>query len=483
MKETGVHYIWNLETGITDFELPWEKLAAPETKGIRDIWIRQQEQLQGTGLIEKFTARLTREWAIETGVIENLYDIDRGITQSLIERGFSTDLLPHGSTNKPVAYVVNLLEDQKDALEGVFDFVSQRRKLSASYIKELHAALVRSQDFTEGQDPSGRYVQIPLIKGDWKSRPNFPTRNGVKFIYCPPEHVAAEMDRLVAMHLQHMESGVAPEVEAAWLHHRFSQIHPFQDGNGRVSRALASMVLLAAGLFPLVVTRDDKTRYLDTLEKADEGDLSQLVKLISRLQQAEFLKASSLTDNVLTESHTISEAISGLTELSRKKRTSHLGALDNVRPLAKALEAEAQAQFQKLAPDLRPIMQNLREGGDVRVFASSDTGASSPTKLPIHANPEVYQSWITLELAWHRKVRLSYAFYGIGRQLNGSMVCEPILQYYASAEDKSPAEQLPLTTGEFVFFYTEVQDQLLQRFRPWSEDVLVEVLRSLEKYI
>jgi len=22
-----------------------------------------------------------------------------------------------------------------------------------------------------------------------------------------------------------------PEIEAAWLHHRFTQIHPFQDGN------------------------------------------------------------------------------------------------------------------------------------------------------------------------------------------------------------------------------------------------------------
>ena len=37
----------------------------------------------------------------------------------------------------------------------------------------------------------------------------------------------------------------AREIEATWLHHRFTQIHPFQDGNGRVARALASLVFFA----------------------------------------------------------------------------------------------------------------------------------------------------------------------------------------------------------------------------------------------
>lgn len=54
------------------------------------------------------------------------------------------------------------------------------------------------------------------------------------------------------------EMEVSPEVEAAWLHHRFTQIHPFQDGNGRIARLLASLVFIKAGWFPLVVTRDDR---------------------------------------------------------------------------------------------------------------------------------------------------------------------------------------------------------------------------------
>ena len=44
------------------------------------------------------------------------------------------------------------------------------------------------------------------------------------------------------LHRNHHD--VAPEVEAAWLHHRFTQIHPFQDGNGRIARALATLIFV-----------------------------------------------------------------------------------------------------------------------------------------------------------------------------------------------------------------------------------------------
>ena len=49
------------------------------------------------------------------------------------------------------------------------------------------------------------------------------------------------------MYTEHQGCGVPLEVEAAWLHHRFTQIHPFEDGNGRVARALASLVFIPDG--------------------------------------------------------------------------------------------------------------------------------------------------------------------------------------------------------------------------------------------
>jgi Fic family protein len=135
-----------------------------------------------------------------------------------------------------------------------------------------------------------------MLHGQWKQQPNYPTRNGNVYFYCPPEHTASEMDQLVAMHLSHQD--VPPEVEAAWLHHRFTQIHPFQDGNGRVARALASLVLIRAELFPLVVPREEKGIYLESLERADAGDLRSLVLLIARRQEVAFNKANELLRNL-----------------------------------------------------------------------------------------------------------------------------------------------------------------------------------------
>ena len=202
------HAIWNPDTGIIDLGGNIGDLSASEIPGIKAIWTDQRERLQGTAQLLNFTEKLSREWAIETGVIENLYEIERGVTQTLIEHGFQAELLSHGTTNKPRDYVIQLLRDQKDAHDGVFAFVKSDRNLSVSYIKELHAALLRSQDTTEGLDAQGRSVDIPLIKGAWKTQANYPVRDGVTYTYCSPEHVGSEMDRMIEMHEGHISQGV-----------------------------------------------------------------------------------------------------------------------------------------------------------------------------------------------------------------------------------------------------------------------------------
>lgn len=82
------HPIWNPETGITDLEVDPAQLSASEIPGIKAVWTDQRTRLKGSTQLSDFTEKLSREWAIETGVIENLYEIERGVTQTLIEHGF-----------------------------------------------------------------------------------------------------------------------------------------------------------------------------------------------------------------------------------------------------------------------------------------------------------------------------------------------------------------------------------------------------------
>ncbi len=238
-------------------------------------------------------------------------------------------------------------------MDGIFDFISQRRELSTSYIKELHAALLRSQTHTDAVDALGRDVVIPVTRGVWKTLPNSPTRDGTLYAYAPPEQVASEMDQLIALHGRHRQQGIAPDVQAAWLHHRFAQIHPFQDGNGRVARALASLVLVQAGLFPLVVTRDDRIEYLDALEAADNCKLKPLVDLIARLQRSQFRQATAISENILAATSDVQQVLGGLLDAAKQRQEQKLQALRRVFTYAEALENDVVAEPRSLRD--RPI--------------------------------------------------------------------------------------------------------------------------------
>lgn len=274
---------------IDDLPEDWRRLVDADLHQVADHWHETREELGAEGAIADFAERLKREWAIETGLIERVYTLTRGTTEVLIEHGLREELIPSSATDRDPALVFDMIQDHAAAVDGLFDFVKQRRRLSTSYVKELHAVLLSNQETASARDVFGRRVEMPLTRGDYKQRPNNPVRSdGLVHEYCPPEQVASEMDRLLAMHLEHEERKVAPEVEAAWLHHRFVQIHPFQDGNGRVARALATLVVIRAGWFPLVVTDARRPDYIDALELADAGNLQPLVRLFAGIQRRAF---------------------------------------------------------------------------------------------------------------------------------------------------------------------------------------------------
>lgn len=71
---------------------------------------------------------------------------------------------------------------------------------------------------------------------------------------------------------------------AVRLHHKLVQIHPFPNGNGRVSRLMADLVLqklegktLYLGDANLVDVSEVRRKYIDALRKADAGDYTDLL--------------------------------------------------------------------------------------------------------------------------------------------------------------------------------------------------------------
>lgn len=273
--------VWRPIAPLTSLER--ERLPQSELTALAKTWRLQQRALGETTALRDCLRQIERRWAVETGVIENLYTLDRGVTETLIAQGVRASLISHLDTNRDTEWVAQMIQTQLDTVEGLFGFIKGERPVGTSYIKELHAQLTVHQDIIKVRTPDGHFFDTKLLKGAYKQHPNNPRReDGTVYEYCPPSQVAPEMESLVKGWLEDEE--LQPEVLAAWVHHRFTQIHPFQDGNGRVARCLATLVFLRAGLLPLVVTRDDKVDYIDALEAADAGDLEPLVQLFARLQ-------------------------------------------------------------------------------------------------------------------------------------------------------------------------------------------------------
>ena len=63
--------------------------------------------------------------------------------------------------------------------------------------------------------------------------------------------------------------------------HRFLQIHPFKDGNGRVARELLNFILIRNEYPPLIVPISQGIEYFESLAKADQGDPVPLIEFFA----------------------------------------------------------------------------------------------------------------------------------------------------------------------------------------------------------
>ena len=473
---------------IEDLPLDWSGLSSAELRALSDVWVEQKGLLAGSAALKQFNEKLQREWAIETGVIERLYTIDRGVTELLIEHGIDANLIPNSATDRDPEMVARIIRDQESAVDWLFDVVAGARSLSLSFVKELHALMTRNQWTTSGHDQFGRDVEIPLLRGDWKVHPNNPARpNGEVHEYSPPEQVATEMERLLALHTQHDAQGVVPEVEAAWLHHRFAQIHPFQDGNGRLARALASLVLIRAGWFPLVVTRKD-TGYIGALEAADGGDLGPLVSLFSALQRKAFVNALGIAREVLREDERVDQLIGSVRDMFAGRDAALRLEWERAKDTAERVLEIGSARLQDVADRLTDEVGAMSD--DFRFFVDTEHhGGERPNwyrwqtieaarNLGYFANTAEFSGWARLALHTDSRADVLLALTAVGREYRG--VIDASLIFFRRAQVEESDElvvDVAVASDElFQINYKEDGSSVADRFRPWLERGMVRAL-------
>lgn len=118
-------------------------------------------------------------------------------------------------------------------------------KLSENLVKQLHLMLKSgTSDSRKDWFAVGDYKRLPNEVGGQET--------------CPPKEVHRQMKALLADYNAIKQKSFEDILD---FHVRFEQIHPFQDGNGRVGRLLMFKECLASCIVPFIITDELKMFY------------------------------------------------------------------------------------------------------------------------------------------------------------------------------------------------------------------------------
>jgi Fic family protein len=177
--------------------------------------------------------------------------------------------------------------EEMKAHDVVFELIKdwaqdKERPLTETAIRNLHEKLLVRPFYKEAITPDGQPTRRLIEIGNYKKHPNtVRLQNGEIFHYTSPEETPLQMGELIDWYRSE-ENGLHTVTLAAMLHYKFVRIHPFDDGNGRLSRLLMNYVLLKNNLPPVVIKSADKKNYLFALNQADIGDYAPFIEYIAQ---------------------------------------------------------------------------------------------------------------------------------------------------------------------------------------------------------
>jgi len=143
----------------------------------------------------------------------------------------------------------------------------KEKELSLDLIKQVHYSC-----FNKTKSFAGKLRTVEVI-----------IRDGLGHIIhqgAPSKNVSKLLIGLVDWYNKHRKK-YPPLLLAGLLHNQFEEIHPFQDGNGRVGRLLLNFVLLTNNYPPISIKLKNRKRYYRVLRIFDKtGNINPTIKFL-----------------------------------------------------------------------------------------------------------------------------------------------------------------------------------------------------------
>lgn len=197
-------------------------------------------------------------------------------------------------------------------VDGVVDMMlnatqQYQQVLSTQRLFEWHSALF----------PTGRSGPYKINTGRWRDDATGPMQviSGAlgkeKIHFQAPDASVIETEMKYFLDWFNTEQALDPVIKAAVAHLWFVTIHPFDDGNGRIARAITDMQLAradeSAQRFYSMSTqiRIERNAYYDTLEKTQQGDLdiTKWLQWFLQCLMSALQATSSTLSNVMQKAH------------------------------------------------------------------------------------------------------------------------------------------------------------------------------------
>ena len=170
------------------------------------------------------------------------------------------------------------------AITFIIDSIKVDEPLTEGFIRHLHKLILVRPFWGDAKTADGQPTKRLIKVGEYKTEPNHvEMRSGRKFRFAEPIETPAKMQELVEWFRDKSEqSETNTLLLAAELHYKFVRIHPFDDGNGRLSRLLMNFVLMRSGYPPVIIKNEDKDNYIAVLEQADFNILEPFVNYVAQ---------------------------------------------------------------------------------------------------------------------------------------------------------------------------------------------------------
>jgi Fic family protein len=489
MEEKKIYRLWKF----VSYNDSWTKCDTSLIDDISFSWFQRRKKLQDNSQeYELFITKLKREHAIETGIVERMYDLEKGITETFINEGFIQSYISHGDTNVPIPKLISHLKDHLDAVDFVFDVVKENRELTLSFVKELHSLVTQHQEYAEGRDQFGNKTKIELLRGKFKERENNPSReDGTTIMYCPPEQVDSEMDNLISLYNKAVSKKVHPIINATWFHHAFTTIHPFQDGNGRVARLLSSLILIKNGFFPFTVLREEaKVKYIDALEEADNGQPQKLVNYFIEVQRRNIEKALNIKDVTSTSLEEVTNIFSKkITTWHKNKHEEKIRTLSENRTIIfnyceKYLNEALISLKRKLNGDVNISIHSCEPNDTSRSHFYFGQIIKYAKKHDYYFNRSLPKAWIMfrIELSEEKSYQLGITIHHYGYEEN-TLAIGAFLEFLSSDSEERIDTTLPLDIKPHVISIDNNVDLKEKNIRSYLENTLTLTLAQIASEI